>query len=41
MKLGTWTYDGTVVVINPVSKEFVIGKGLDMFLGKSQMQNER
>lgn len=40
MKLGTWTYDGTVVVINPVSKEFVIGessKDLDMFLGKSQI----
>lgn len=26
MKLGTWTYDGTMVVINPVSKKFVIGK---------------
>lgn len=26
MKLGAWTYDGTMVVINPVSKESVIGK---------------
>lgn len=40
MKLGTWTYDGTVVVINPVSKEFITGKRskhLDRFLGKSQI----
>lgn len=40
MKLGTWTYDGTVVVINPVSKEVVTGKRskhLDRFLGKSQI----
>lgn len=40
MKLGTWTYDGTVVIINPVSKELVMGKSnkeLDVFLEKSQI----
>lgn len=38
MKLGTWTYDGTMVVINPVSNGLVIGKSsrdLGMFLGTS------
>lgn len=38
MKLGTWTYDGTMVVINPVSNGLVIGKSsraLGIFLGTS------
>lgn len=40
MKLGTWTYDGTVVVINPVSNSLVIGKSnkdLGTFVEKSQV----
>lgn len=36
MKLGTWTYDGTMVVINPVRKEFATAKSSkDLYMFKN------
>lgn len=41
MKLGTWTYDGLLVVINPVSVTYTFIGLIQAFMQSAELQNEK